>query len=197
MDQDESNGSELKVVMMGDPGVGKSCVTFRFVANMFVDNHDPTIEDAYKKLITLEDDTTYQMEIIDTSGLEGFNSMKEHYFKKAEGFVFVLSLTERNSFESIVKYIEEAIKYKRIFEKNEDYFPPLIIAANKIDLADYRCVSKEELEDLAKQYNIKAYECSAKNGVNIDVVFHELAKDIVKIRNSKPKKKEKKFCIML
>ena len=78
------------------------------------------------------DNVTYQLEILDTSGLEAFNSMKEHYFKRAEGFVFVLSITERNSFDSIVKHIDEAIKFKRIFEKNENYNPPLAIAANKV-----------------------------------------------------------------
>ena len=125
--------------------------------------------------------------------------MKEHYFRRAEGFVFVFSITDRNSFDVMEKYIEEAFKYKRIYTNNDTFKPPVGIAANKCDLQEFRSVSGEEIKSLTKQHGLFSYECSAKTGLNVDKIFEQLAKEILECRRNNPvvPTKTSGICILL
>ena len=67
----------------------------------------------------------------------------------------------------------------------------------QIDLIEFRCVSKNEIEEVAKNYGVHLFECSAKTGVNIEKIFETVGRDIVNVRKNRPKKDKKSFCILI
>lgn len=169
-----SGGSrEYKVVMLGAGGVGKSAMTMQFISHQFPDYHDPTIEDAYKTQVRIDNEPAY-LDILDTAGQAEFTAMREQYMRGGEGFIICYSVTDRQSFQ-------EAAKFKElIFQVRHTYEIPLVLVGNKIDLGESRQVSTEEGLSLARDYNCAFYETSAALRFCIDDAFHGLVREIRK-----------------
>ena len=89
---------ELKVVVLGSGGVGKSALTVQFVSGKFIEKYDPTVEDFYRKEIEV-DDCPSVLEILDTAGTEQFASMRDLYIKNGQGFIVCYSITNSQTFE--------------------------------------------------------------------------------------------------
>uniref|UniRef100_A0A8P0TM96 small monomeric GTPase n=2 Tax=Canis lupus familiaris TaxID=9615 RepID=A0A8P0TM96_CANLF len=122
---------EYKVVMLGAGGVGKSAMTMQFISHQFPDYHDPTIEDAYKTQVRIDNEPAY-LDILDTAGQAEFTAMREQYMRGGEGFIICYSVTDRQSFQ-------EAAKFKElIFQVRHTYEIPLVLVGNKIDLEQFR-----------------------------------------------------------
>jgi small GTP-binding protein len=92
--------STRKIVVMGEGGVGKSCLTIQFVNKIFVARYEPTLEDTYRKQVEV-DGLFEVVEILDTAGTEQFLAMRDMYIKNGEGFVLVYSITARSTFLAI------------------------------------------------------------------------------------------------
>ncbi|XP_036179077.1 GTP-binding protein Rit2 [Myotis myotis] len=169
-----SGGSrEYKVVMLGAGGVGKSAMTMQFISHQFPDYHDPTIEDAYKTQVRIDNEPAY-LDILDTAGQAEFTAMREQYMRGGEGFIVCYSVTDRQSFQ-------EAAKFKElIFQVRHTYEIPLVLVGNKIDLDQFRQVSTEEGLGLAREYNCAFFETSAALRFCIDDAFHGLVREIRK-----------------
>ncbi|XP_031221065.1 GTP-binding protein Rit2 [Mastomys coucha] len=167
-----SGGSrEYKVVMLGAGGVGKSAVTMQFISHQFPDYHDPTIEDAYKTQVRIDNEPAY-LDILDTAGQAEFTAMREQYMRGGEGFIICYSVTDRQSFQ-------EAAKFKElIFQVRHTYEIPLVLVGNKIDLEQFRQVSTEEGKNLARDYNCAFFETSAALRFGIDDAFQGLVREI-------------------
>uniref|UniRef100_F7E9N1 small monomeric GTPase n=1 Tax=Monodelphis domestica TaxID=13616 RepID=F7E9N1_MONDO len=127
-----SGGSrEYKVVMLGAGGVGKSAMTMQFISHRFPDYHDPTIEDAYKTQVRIDDEPAY-LDILDTAGQAEFTAMRDQYMRGGEGFIICYSVTDRQSFQ-------EAAGFKElIYQVRHTYDIPLVLVGNKIDLEQAR-----------------------------------------------------------
>ncbi|XP_070369235.1 GTP-binding protein Rit2 isoform X1 [Equus asinus] len=202
-----SGGSrEYKVVMLGAGGVGKSewhflvgiqhspghsgthcgfAMTMQFISHQFPDYHDPTIEDAYKTQVRIDNEPAY-LDILDTAGQAEFTAMREQYMRGGEGFIICYSVTDRQSFQ-------EAAKFKElIFQVRHTYEIPLVLVGNKIDLEQFRQVSTEEGLSLAREYNCAFFETSAALRFCIDDAFHGLVREIRK-KESMPSLMEKKL----
>ncbi|XP_004855309.1 GTP-binding protein Rit2 isoform X2 [Heterocephalus glaber] len=169
-----SGGSrEYKVVMLGAGGVGKSAMTMQFISHQFPDYHDPTIEDAYKTQVRIDNEPAY-LDILDTAGQAEFTAMREQYMRGGEGFIICYSVTDRQSFQ-------EAAKFKElIFQVRHTCEIPLVLVGNKIDLEEFRQVSTEEGWSLAREYNCAFFETSAALRFCIDDAFHGLVREIRK-----------------
>lgn len=164
---------ELKVVVLGPGGVGKSALTVQFISGKFVERYDPTVEDFYRKEIEVDGDPAI-LEILDTAGTEQFASMRDLYIKNGQGFIIVFSLTSRQSFQD-VKLIREQI----LRVKGYDYAVPIVLAANKCDLDDLqREVTTEEGSNLAREWNIPYVETSAKSSLLVNSLFTEIVKEM-------------------
>ena len=98
--------------------------------------------------------------------------MREQYMRTGEGFLLVYSITDRQSFEEIMTFQQQILRVK-----DKDYFP-IILVGNKCDLEGERAVSKEEGQALARQFNCKFIETSAKSRVNVDNAFYDLVREI-------------------
>ncbi|KAM4879732.1 GTP-binding protein Rit2 [Sylvia borin] len=162
---------EYKVVMLGAGGVGKSAMTMQFISHRFPDYHDPTIEDAYKTQVRIDDEPAY-LDILDTAGQAEFTAMRDQYMRGGEGFIICYSITDRQSFQ-------EAAEFKElIYRVRHTYDIPVVLVGNKIDLEEFRQVSTEEGMSLAREYSCSFFETSAALRFYIDDVFHGLVREI-------------------
>ncbi|XP_067878978.1 GTP-binding protein Rit1 isoform X1 [Heterodontus francisci] len=162
---------EYKIVMLGAGGVGKSAMTMQFISHRFLDYHDPTIEDAYKTRVRIDDESAH-LDILDTAGQAEFTAMRDQYMRGGEGFIICYSITDRRSFQ-------EAVEFKQlIYRVRHTYDIPVVLVGNKSDLGNLRQVSKEEGTVLAREFNCPFFETSAALRYFIDDVFHAMVREI-------------------
>eukprot|EP01100_Stratorugosa_tubuloviscum_P011040 TRINITY_DN484_c0_g2_i4.p1 TRINITY_DN484_c0_g2~~TRINITY_DN484_c0_g2_i4.p1 ORF type:complete len:221 (-),score=56.37 TRINITY_DN484_c0_g2_i4:141-734(-) len=170
--------TEMKVVVLGGGGVGKSAISVQFVNYHFVESYDPTIEDSHRKQIVV-DGKSVMLSILDTAGQEEYSALREQYMRQGQAYIFAYSMTDRNSFEEIEKQYEQLI---RVHDSNEVI---AVLVANKCDLIENRKISSEQGQAFAKRLNsnMPYFEVSAKNRFNIELPFFEI---IRLIRQSDP-----------
>jgi len=179
---------EYKIVVLGSGGVGKSALTVQFVQGIFVEKYDPTIEDSYRKQITV-DGQQVMLEILDTAGTEQFTAMRDLYMKNAQGFLLCFSITSQSTVNDLQDLREQILRVK------DTDNVPIIIVGNKCDLEDDRVVDKDQGKALEKQFNCEYIETSAKNKINVNECFAKIVRKI-ESKSSEPRKK-KKGCAIL
>ncbi|CAN6666359.1 ras-like protein 1 [Trichomonascus vanleenenianus] len=162
---------EYKLVVVGGGGVGKSALTIQLIQSHFVDEYDPTIEDSYRKQCVVDDQLAI-LDVLDTAGQEEYSAMREQYMRTGEGFLLVYSITSRSSFEEVAAFYQQILRVK-----DRDQFP-VVIVGNKSDLETERQVSYEEGMQLARQFNCKFIETSAKHRINVEEGFYQLVREI-------------------
>ncbi|XP_026314022.1 ras-related protein M-Ras-like isoform X2 [Hyposmocoma kahamanoa] len=166
------NSDSVKLVVVGDGGVGKSAITIQFFQKLFVTDYDPTIEDSYIQH-TEVDGQWCILDVLDTAGQEEFSAMREQYMRKGDGFLLVYSVTDMQSYENVRHFHTQILRVK-----DRDSYP-MLLAANKVDLVHVRVVSEEAGRDLARIIGAPYIETSAKEPpLNIDRAFHELVRII-------------------
>lgn len=179
----------VKLVVVGDGGVGKSAITIQFFQKLFVTDYDPTIEDSYLQHVDVDGQWCI-LDVLDTAGQEEFSAMREQYMRKGDGFLLVYSVTDKNSYENIVNFHTQILRVK-----DRDTYPMLLVA-NKVDLVHLRKVTEEQGRELAHKLGIPYIETSAKDPpLNIDATFHEVVRIIrnqPQTDNEKRKKKKLK-----
>lgn len=162
---------EYKLVMLGEGGVGKSAIIMQFISHRFPEDHDPTIEDAYKTQIRIDDEPA-NLDILDTAGQAEFTAMRDQYMRAGEGFIISYSITDRRSFQ-------EARHFKQlIYRVRRTVDTPVVLVGNKSDLAHLRQVSIEEGRELAREFQCPFFETSAAFRYYIDDVFLALVRQI-------------------
>ena len=187
--------TEYKLAVIGGGGVGKSALTIRFIQNHFIGDYDPTIEDSYRKQITVDKETCL-LDILDTAGQEEYASMRDRYMRSFQGFICTYSVTSRSTFEEINVYREQILRVK-----DEDTCA-MVLVGNKCDLETARQVSTTEGEELAKSFGCPFFESSAKEKINVDEAFYQAVREIRKYYASKNivtirKKKKKGACSLM
>ncbi|OAA47582.1 Ras-like protein [Metarhizium rileyi] len=98
--------------------------------------------------------------------------MREQYMRTGEGFLLVYSITSRQSFDEITTFQQQILRVK-----DKDYFP-MVVVGNKCDLEGEREVSRQEGEVLARSFNCKFLETSAKSRINVDKAFYDIVREI-------------------
>ena len=120
------------------------------VSSHFAEEYDPTIEDSYRKRVTIDEESCL-LDILDTAGKEEYSAMRDQYYRSGEGFVLIYSITDRSSFEQITTFRDHILRIKDV------EFVPIILVGNKIDLEDERQVTKAEGEKLAKELGVISF----------------------------------------
>merc|ERR1712054_192821 len=168
-----SGMTEYKLVIVGGGGVGKSALTIQLIQNHFVDEYDPTIEDSYRKQVTIDNETSV-LDILDTAGQEEYTAMRDQYMRKGHGFLFVYAITDRSSFDQLSLLRDQLLRVK-----DADHVP-YVVVGNKSDLESERQITKTEGQE------------SAKSAINVEEAFgalvREMRKDEAAKGNGKPKK---------
>jgi len=191
----------FKLVLVGSGGVGKSCLTIQFIAQRFVDEYDPTLEDSYRKQ-TGVDGEEFILDIYDTAGQEDFSAVRDQYMRTGDGFLCVYSITYAQSFQDVSKLHAHILRVKDV-----DYVP-FVLVGNKCDLTEFREVPKADGEALSKRLGCSFMETSAKERINVEQSFHELVRLVRKHKvNASPgssstsrneeEERKKKNCIVL
>ena len=178
--QDIKEDYKLKIVVIGDSGVGKTNLIRRFILNTFSENTKATVGVEFISKSYKINNHIFKIELWDTAGQERYKSITAVYYKGAKGALLVYDTTSKISFNSIDKWMEE------IRDKTTSDIK-LMIIGNKIDLKDYREVTTEEAIEKAKTLGVPVMETSALDATNVNKAFHDLLKEIYKDMKNKIK----------
>lgn len=170
---------EYNIVLLGDLGVGKSALTVKYMTRRFIMEYDPCIEDTYTKLEDIEGQEL-SIHVMDTCDKE--DSDPQRYLRWADAFMVVYSITNRESFQTVRKYLETITQFLKTANKEL----PVAIVGNKIDLERYRQISKEEGASLAAEYECLFFETTAAEEFEyVEDIFHGLVHEIQRERGEK------------
>ena len=164
---------KLKVVVVGDSGVGKTNLIKRFVTNTFSANSKATVGVEFISKSYRINNKVFKIEIWDTAGQERYKSITAAYYKGAKGALIVYDTTQKPSFENIDKWMAE------IKEKSSKDMK-LMIIGNKIDLKDERQVETDEALGKAQTLEAPIMETSALDATNVKEAFYDLLKEMYK-----------------
>ncbi|GLJ45282.1 hypothetical protein SUGI_0953040 [Cryptomeria japonica] len=160
----------IKLVLLGDSGVGKSCIVLRFVRGQFDPASKVTVGASFlSQTIALQDSTTVKFEIWDTAGQERYASLAPLYYRGASAAVVVYDITSMETFQKAQFWVKELQKHGN---------PNIVMAlvGNKADLEDSRAVETQVAKDYADANGMFLIETSAKTADNINQLFEEIAK---------------------
>ena len=165
---------KLKLILLGDSGVGKTNLISRYISNNFDENTRATIGvEFFCKNFRINKKRTIKVEIWDTAGQERYKAITSVYYKGAKGAFIVYDITSRKTFENIDKWIGE------IKERTTDDVK-LIIIGNKTDLNNEREIKSEEALIKYQDMDIPLIETSALEDTNVNEAFINLIKIVYK-----------------
>ncbi len=167
---------DLKIILVGNSGVGKTSLLGRFLGEDFNTNYKCTLTiEARTKILTIDACTGVNLTIWDTCGQEKFRSLTKSYFRDAHGILLVYDVTDQKSFDDLDLWIKE------IKEESPEK-SSIVLVGNKIDLP--RVISNQDANDFALRNRIQYIEVSCLEGSFIETPFQKLSLDIVnKIAN--------------
>lgn len=162
---------DIKTVLLGDSGVGKSSLVLRFVTDTFRPYSESTIGASFLTKILLVNEKQSKFFIWDTAGQEKYHSLAPMYYRGAQVAIIVYDITNKNSFLTLKRWIKEL----------QLHGPPDILIAivgNKSDLSGNRKVSYNQAKAYADEINVLFIETSAKNNSNINELFTNISNQI-------------------
>ncbi|KAG0150394.1 hypothetical protein CROQUDRAFT_38337 [Cronartium quercuum f. sp. fusiforme G11] len=192
--------NKLTIVILGDGGVGKSSITLKFIkSRVYHSNYsNTTIDDSYTITVKI-DDTPWQIEILDTAGQEEYRGLwVDHAISQGDAFIVTYAVNSTKSFRALPAFLNLIANPKsashgfrhrpdsdtHLVPHPRDYPFPFAIAGNKVDLSEYRAVPTSEAVSLANSTGGLFYECSAKENINIQELFFDLARSVEKLRKA-------------
>jgi len=170
----------FKLLLIGDSGVGKSCLLLRFADDTYTESYISTIGVDFKIKTIQQEDKTVKLQIWDTAGQERFRTITSSYYRGAHGIIIVYDVTDRESFNNVRHWIAEIDKYAAEGVNK-------LLVGNKSDLQSKKTVSYDEAKELADSLGVKFLETSAKNSNNVEEAFNTMAGEIkvrVAVRNT-------------
>jgi len=168
---------KISMVVIGDTGVGKSCLLLQFVDRRFSAVHDLTIGVDFGSKIVDIGGEQLKLQIWDTAGQESFRSIARSYYRDAAGALLVFDVTRRDTFVHVSRWLQEARQFSH---------PNICITlvGNKTDMANKRIVQRSEAEAFANENGLRYVEASAKSAAGVDEAFFLTARNIVEKVNS-------------
>ncbi|CAL9089685.1 unnamed protein product [Musa textilis] len=166
----ESKNLRVKLVLLGDSGVGKSCIVIRFVRGQFDPTSQVTVGASFlSQTLVLQDSTTVKFEIWDTAGQERYASLAPLYYRGAAVAVVVYDITSPDTFKKAQYWVKELQKHAT---------PGIVMAlvGNKADLHEDRAVSSQDALEYADKNGMFFIETSAKTADNINQLFEEITR---------------------
>jgi small GTP-binding protein len=169
----------IRLIVIGDSGVGKTQMMFRFTDDTFYSQSGPTVGVDFKAKTIPISGVPHKIQIWDTAGQERFRNITEAYYRKGHGIAIVYNVTSRESFDNVPGWFDS------VKNKYESLGPiSIILVGNKSDLNPV--VSMEEGMQMAQEHNANFFQTSAMDGSNIEDAFTDLASRAAQALASKP-----------
>merc|ERR1712029_602813 len=165
--------TNLKILIIGESGVGKSSLLLRFTDDQFDPELAATIGVDFKVKVMDQQGNKVKLAIWDTAGQERFRTLTPSYYRGAQGAILVYDVASRESFNKIEDWLTELETYST----NHDLIKMLV--GNKCDKEAERMVSREEGQKCARKYQMMFIEASAKTKEGVHVAFEELVEKII------------------
>jgi len=164
----------LKIIVIGDPAVGKTSLVKKFITGQFTKDYRSSIgTNIFTKELKLERNIDIKLQLWDIAGQECWISMRPSYYSGAKGIIIVGDLSRRNTFDQIEKFWIPDVK--QYCEQ-----APIILLANKNDLGTE--LSEKEIFSLEKKIKaISIIRTSAKTGENVELAFKLISEEAVKV----------------
>ncbi|WOL19261.1 Small GTPase superfamily [Canna indica] len=169
----------FKLLLIGDSGVGKSCLLLRFADDSYLDSYISTIGVDFKIRTVEQDGKTIKLQIWDTAGQERFRTITSSYYRGAHGIIVVYDVTDQDSFNNVKQWLNEIDRYA---SENVNK----LLVGNKCDLTANKVVSYETAKAFADEIGIPFLETSAKNATNVEQAFMAMTASIKNRMASQP-----------
>uniref|UniRef100_A0A8C6SGW5 RAB1A, member RAS oncogene family a n=1 Tax=Neogobius melanostomus TaxID=47308 RepID=A0A8C6SGW5_9GOBI len=151
----------FKLLLIGDSGVGKSCLLLRFADDTYTESYISTIGVDFK-IRTIElDGKTIKLQIWDTAGQERFRTITSSYYRGAHGIIVVYDVTDQESFNNVKQWLQEIDRYA---SENVNK----LLVGNKCDLTTKKVVDYTTAKEFADNLGIPFLETSAKSASNVE-----------------------------
>ena len=172
----------LKILLIGDTSVGKTSILCKYIDDEFSDAYLSTIGIEFKIKSLIINGKKVLLRIWDTSGQERYRSITQNFYRNANGILFIFDITKKETFDNIKIWLTDS-------ENCEDNKVAKMLIGNKIDLENKRKIDNETIKKFAEKKEMKYFEASAKEGINIDNIFRELA-ELILFNKSKEENEE-------
>ncbi|MEW5308126.1 MAG: hypothetical protein WDW38_000106 [Sanguina aurantia] len=162
----------VKLVLLGDSGVGKSCLVLRYVKGQFDASMRITVGAAFvSHRVLLPDGNSIKFEIWDTAGQERYRSLAPLYYRGAHAAAIVYDITSRETFVKAQFWIQE-------LQRHAGPDIVIVLVGNKMDLEELREVSELEAQSFADSLSLIYMEASAKTAMHVASIFESVASEL-------------------
>ena len=167
----------IKVILIGDSGVGKTNIMSKYLKNQFMENSKATVGVEFGSKLFNHEGHKIKAQIWDTAGQEKYKAITGAYYKGSKGAFVVYDITRKETFASVERWVND-------LKSTSDPKLTIILIGNKNDMEDQRQVTKEQGEEKAKSFGCAFLETSALSGDNLDKAFTLMVKEIFEKFNS-------------
>ncbi|VDO59897.1 unnamed protein product [Schistosoma margrebowiei] len=161
----------LKLLLIGDSGVGKSCLLLRFADETFNETYISTIGVDFKIRTIDLNGKVVKLQIWDTAGQERFRTITSSYYRGAQGIIIVYDITDQSTFANVQSWLHEISCYANSTVSR-------LLVGNKCDLANRRAVETSVAKEFADKNQMSFIETSAKDATNVENAFLKMAEKI-------------------
>jgi Ras-related protein Rab-22 len=158
---------QVKIVLLGDSGVGKSSIVLRYVTDNFKTDEDGTVGGSYMGKIVNMNEKMVKINIWDTAGQERYHSLAKMYYRDANAAILVYDVTNHDSFDGMIRWYNEV-------RQNSQANIAIAVAGNKEDLVDQETTAYEQAFEFAESINAIYKKTSAKSNFGIEQLFKEI-----------------------
>ena len=171
----------FKLLLIGDSGVGKSCLLVRFADDKYSEDSQCTIGVDFKIKMMDFQGQRINLTIWDTAGQEKFRSLTSSYYRGTNGVILVYDVSRRDSFDHLNVWLNELEMYNNYGD------PVKLLVGNKVDKEQERQVTREEGQNFAREHQMIFIETSAKTKVGVQQAFEEIVQKILDSKTIEPK----------
>ncbi|XP_024876599.1 ras-related protein Rab-37-like [Temnothorax curvispinosus] len=179
-DQEKEDNFAHKTILLGDSGVGKTSLLVQFDTGRFQPgNFAATVGIGFTNKVVTVDDTPIKLQIWDTAGQERFRSVTHAYYRDAHALLLLYDVTNKTSYDNVRAWLSEIREHA-----SEDVV--IMLLGNKSDCGTDRAVKRENGERLAQEYKVPFMETSAKTGLNVELAFLAVARELKARKSDNP-----------
>lgn len=161
----------FKLLLIGNSGVGKSCLLLRFSDDTYSNDYISTIGVDFKIKTVELDGKTVKLQIWDTAGQERFRTITSSYYRGSHGIIIVYDITDQESFNGVKMWLQEIDRYATSTVLK-------LLVGNKCDLTDKRVVEFDVAKEFADANNMPFLETSALDSTNVEEAFLTMGRQI-------------------